>query len=79
MDVKENYYFKAENKRIIPYSAVRYVQDKDNGNLNLCIKGMEDVWCSVNLCNEGSKNKKLNHYLNWVNKSLEIKEEPKIF
>lgn len=78
MDVN-NYYFEAENKRIIPYNSVRYVQDKDDVNFNLCIKGMEDVWVNVYLYNKDSKNNKLNHYLNWVNKSLEIKEKPSIF
>lgn len=77
MDI-ENYYFEAEGDRIVPYNEVRYIKKADSVNIFIIIKGSTSLYTCF-LKNSDNCTKKLKHYLNWVNKSLEIKEEPKIF
>ena len=77
MDV-ENYYFEAEGNRIVPYNEVSYVVKVDSENLAIHITDTSHLY-SCYLKDSDNCTKKLKHYLNWVNKSLEIKEEPKIF
>lgn len=77
--VIENYYFEAEGNRIVPYNKVDYIIVKqDSENIAIRITGTSSLY-SCYLKNSDNCTKKLNHYLNWVNKSLEIKEEPSIF
>lgn len=76
--VIENYYFEAEGNRIVSYNEVRYVVKADSENLSIFIRGTGSLY-NCYLKNSNNCTKKLNHYLNWVNKSLEIKEEPSIF
>lgn len=77
MDV-ENYYFEAEGNRIIPYNEVRYIKKENSVNIYIIIKDTTFAYTCF-LKNNDNCTKKLNHYLNWVNKSLEIKKEPSIF
>lgn len=76
--VIENYYFEAEGNRIVPYNEVRYIKKADSANIFIVIKGFTSLYTCF-LKNSDNCIKKLNHYLNWVNKSLEIKEELSIF
>lgn len=76
--VIENYYFEAEGNRIVPYNEVSYVVKVDSVNLTIIIKSNKFAY-NCYLKNSDNCTKKLNHYLNWVNKSLEIKEESTIF
>lgn len=76
--VIENYYFEAVGNKIVPYNEVVYVIKVDSENLSIFIKGKTYLY-NCYLKNSDNCTKKLNHYLNWVNKSLEIKEEPSIF
>lgn len=80
MDMKEteNYYFKVEGNRIVPYNEVRYIVKNDSLKFSINIKDTTYLYTCF-LKNSDNCTKKLNHYLNWVNKSLEIKEEPSIF
>ena len=76
--VIENYYFEVEGNRIVSYNEVGYIVKEDSENLSIFIKGTRALY-NCHFKNSDNCTKKLNHYLNWVNKSLEIKEEPTIF